>query len=245
MSNWVIHCSATYLILIYIILKTFLLRESSIHADETTVQILHEPGRSAQKKSYEWVYRTGVHSKHNIVIFEYKETRERKHPEKFLKDYKGYIHCDGYESYHSLHDDIIIVGCWNHAREYWEKLLKTIPRDDQKGSDAEKGVAYINYLFKLERKFADLSPEERYEKRLEKSKPIAEAFFAWVKTLNPLPKSLLGKAVTYALLQREYLENVFLDGRLELSNNRCLFLQINYSEQFRECVYDKGQGLSS
>jgi hypothetical protein len=31
---------------------------------------------------------------------------------------------------------------------------------------------------------------------------------------------LLGKAVNYLLEQRPYLENVFKDGRLELSNNR-------------------------
>jgi len=56
--------------------------------------------------------------------------------------------------------------------------------------------------------------------RLEKSKPVADAFFAWIATLGALPQSLLGKAVGYAQSQREYLMNVFLDGRLELSNNR-------------------------
>jgi len=35
-----------------------------------------------------------------------------------------------------------------------------------------------------------------------------------------LPKSPLGRAAHYASSQRKYLENVFLDGRLELSNNR-------------------------
>jgi len=38
--------------------------------------------------------------------------------------------------------------------------------------------------------------------------------------LNALPKSLLGKAVQYACGQQKYLMNVYLDGRLELSNNR-------------------------
>ena len=96
-----------------------------------------------------------------------------------------------------------------------------MPKDTRDNSDAARALKFIDVLFDFEREFADLSPEERYKKRLEKSKPVAEAFFAWVSTLNALPKSLLGKAVTYSLSQREYLMNVFLDGRLELSNNRC------------------------
>ena len=50
---------------------------------------------------------------------------------------------------------------------------------------------------------------------------MAEAFLAWALNLGALPKSPLGEAANYALSQRKYLENVFLDGRLELSNNRC------------------------
>ena len=64
-----------------------------------------------------------------------------------------------------------------------------------------------------------MSPEERLEKRLEFSKPVSDEFFDWVGTIHALPKSLLGEAVTYALLQRKYLENIYLDGRLEISNN--------------------------
>lgn len=71
----------------------------------------------------------------------------------------------------------------------------------------------------LEHEFQDLSYEERYKKRLELSKHIAEEFFAWAKSINALPKSLIGKAIGYTLSQQPYLENVFLDGRLELSNN--------------------------
>jgi len=41
-----------------------------------------------------------------------------------------------------------------------------------------------------------------------------------VQQLNPLPNSKLGKAVTYALNQKESLNRFLLDGRIELSNNR-------------------------
>jgi len=221
MANWVIKCVEIYLISIYLLLQTFLLKESALHADETTVQVLREPGRPAQSKSYEWVYRTSGYSEHKIVIYEYQETREQEHPIKFLKDFKGFLHTDGYQVYHGLPPDIIIVGCWAHARRKWENLLKTIPKDKRKGSDAERGLMFINRLFDFEREFRKLTPEQRYIKRLEKSEPVADAFFAWALSLGALPKSPLGEAANYALSQRKYLENVFLDGRLELSNNRC------------------------
>jgi transposase len=68
MSNWVIKCFQLYFISIYALLKSFLLNETYLHADETTVQVLHEPGRPAQAKSYEWVYRTSGGAKNKIVI---------------------------------------------------------------------------------------------------------------------------------------------------------------------------------
>jgi hypothetical protein len=202
-------------------MKICLLEEMYLHADETTVQVLHEPNRRAQTKSFEWVYRTSQGASQKIVIYEYKETREQKHPQEFLKDFKGYLHTDGYQAYHNLPDGITIVGCWAHVRRKFENLWKIIPIQKREGSDADTGLKYIGVLFDLERKFAKLSTEERFNKRLEKSKPISDAFFLWAENLSALPKSQLGQAIHYALSQRKYLENIFLDGNLELSNNRC------------------------
>jgi hypothetical protein len=220
MANWLVYCAQNFLKAIYALLILYLLKEPILHADETTLQVLHEPGRAAQTKSYEWLYRTSACSEHPIVIYEYKETRGQEHPKAFLKDFKGYLHADGYQGYHNLPPDIIIAGCWFHARQYWEKLYKTIPEDKRNGSIAERGLVYCNLLFAFEDEFRDLSSEDRYKKRLEFSKPVSDEFFNWAGSLNALPKSLLGEAVIYAANQRKYLENVWLDGRLELSNNR-------------------------
>lgn len=220
MSNWVMYCAENLLKALYTLLVTIMLTEFVLHADETTLQVLHEPGKPAVSKSYEWVYRTSACAKHPIVIYEYKRSRSGYHAKEFLKEFTGFLHTDGYQAYHDL-PGVISVGCWAHARRYFVNLYKTLPKDTRDNSDAARGIAFIDRLFDFEREFADLSPRERYEKRLEKSKPVAEAFFAWTSALGALPQSLLGKAVNYALSQREYLMNVFLDGRLELSNNRC------------------------
>lgn len=220
MANWVIACSERYLEAVYQRLKEHLLAESNLHADETTVQVLREPGRAAKTKSYEWLYRTGAHTQRKIAVYEYRETRSQEHPKAFLKSYQGLLHTDGYQAYHNLPPEITVIGCWAHVRRRFEQILKNMSKGMRKGSAAEQGMAYISALFALEREFADLTPEERHQNRLEKSKPVSNAFFAWANGLSALPKSPLGEAVGYALSQKKYLENIFLDGRTEITNNR-------------------------
>jgi hypothetical protein len=68
----------------------------------------------------------------------------------------------------------------------------------------------------------ELDFEKRHEARTLRSKPVAEAFFAWCESMvaQTVPKSTFGTAVRYAVNQRTWLMNFLLDGRLELSNNR-------------------------
>lgn len=72
----------------------------------------------------------------------------------------------------------------------------------------------------MERKWRLLTPEQRYEKRQGQLKTEMTKFFTWRENIHVLPQSKLGRAIEYALSQREALENVLLDGRLEISNNR-------------------------
>jgi transposase len=219
MSNWLVYCAQNYLLAFYLFLITFLLDEDVIHSDATTVQVLHEPSRDAKAKSTEWLYRTGSHAEHPVVIYVYQETQKQDHPKIFLEKYKGYLHADGEQGYHKLLPEIVIAGCWSHMRRYWEKAYEALPKGKRDGSVAERGLVYCNLLFWLEHEYRDLQPEERRKKRLEFSKPVSDDFFEWAGSLVALPKSLLGQAVCYALSQRKYLENVYLDGRLDLSNN--------------------------
>ena len=220
MANWVITCSERYLEAVYERLKIHLMKETVLHADETWVQVLREDGRAAQTKSYEWIYRTSGAANKKIAIYEYQQTRSQDHPKAFLKDFKGLLHTDGYKVYHNLPPDITIIGCWAHVRRRFEALLKNTAKEKRKDSDAAQGLAYINALFDLERKFEKLIPEDRYQKRLEQSKPVSDAFFAWAENLGALPKMPLSEATGYAISQKKYLDNVFLDGRTEISNNR-------------------------
>lgn len=220
MSNWLLRCAKDWLAPIYERMKALLLEHEVLHADETTLQVLQEPGKTAQSKSYMWLYRTSGDAEHPIVLYEYKPNRKAEHPERFLGNWCGYLHADGYEGYHRLPEGITIVGCWAHLRRKFDEALKIVAKDDRKSSLASVGKGYCDRLFELEREFAELSPQHRYEKRLEASKPLMEEFFAWADSCGAVPKSLVGKAVYYSQSQRKYLEGFLKDGRLEISNNR-------------------------
>jgi len=220
MSNWLIGATENWLEPIYGALKGILRSHTVLHADETTIQVLHEPGKTAQSKSYMWLYRTSGNAKHPIVIYEYKPDRKATHPTEFLRGFKGYLHTDGYEGYHGLPPDIVVIGCWAHVRRRFDEALKALPERDRADSNAVRGKHYCDKLFELERKFAGLTADKRHEERQKLSKPVIAEFYAWLTNLNALPKSPIGIAAQYALGQRAYLERYLLDGRLELSNNR-------------------------
>ena len=220
MSNWLVKACEDWLEPIYEEMRRRLCGHQVLHADETTLQVLREDGKSAQSKSYMWLYRTSGEAERQIVLYDYQRDRKHIHPEAFLKDFSGFLHADGYDGYHKLPDRIVVVGCWAHLRRKFDEALQTLPKEKRKSSDAAKGIAYCDRLFHFEKQFALLSPEERREKREQLSKPMMEAFFTWADSLRALPKSLLGKAVYYSQSQRKYLKAYLLDGRLEISNNR-------------------------
>lgn len=56
LANWMIYGASRWLSHLYERLQIHLLRQSVLFADETTLQVLSEPGRPATSKSYMWLY---------------------------------------------------------------------------------------------------------------------------------------------------------------------------------------------
>ena len=220
MSNWILRAAEDYLAPVYEQLHAELLKREILHADETELQVLHEPGKAPQSKSYMWLYRTSGDTDRPIVMYEYQQSRAGCHPKAFLSGFKGYLHTDGYPGYHSLPKEITVVGCFAHLRRKFDEALKALPKGKTKGSSAAQGMAYCNLLFEIERGLKTMSPEERLKERREQAKPVLDAMYAWANTRTAAPKSVLGKAFHYLKEQQPYLLNYLKDGRLELSNNR-------------------------
>ena len=225
LANWVIFVTKTWLAAIWGMLRGELLANEVIHADESTHLVVNEKGRTAKQKSYMWAYFTGRDSPRQVAIFEYQETRGKEHPMKFLEGFKGMLHVDAYAGYLGLEAlGIVLSYCWSHVRRKFIDAQKILPEESRKNFPADVGVRFCDHLFFLENYYDEegfcQGQRERWRELL--SIQIAEEFFSWAKTMLPKaqPGSLLGKAVSYALNCRERLMNAFLDGRLEILNNR-------------------------
>ncbi len=66
-----------------------LLKRYVLHADETTLQVLHELVKVPQSESYMWLYRTSGDTDKPIVLYEYQPGRGAKYPKEFLAGYTG------------------------------------------------------------------------------------------------------------------------------------------------------------
>ena len=225
MANWCMFVATRWLMPIIMLLYGVLRTALNIQADETTTQVINEPGRKATTKSYMWVYLTGKYEERQVVLFEYTETRAGKHPQKYLEGFDKNLNADGYQGYYALEDKgVKLAGCWSHMRRKFIDALKTVPKHMQKDHPAAAGVTFCDKLFEFERKYDEegLVPEERRSRRQLEPKPVTEAFFGWADKLLPSlqDKSKLREAVVYALNQKHRLLHFLEDGRIEISNNR-------------------------
>lgn len=230
MSNWVISAAHNWLSPMYKHLQRMLVNYDVLHADETELEVLNEPGREATTKSYMWMYRTG-NGHEPIVLYEYQPSRAGDNAKTFLKGFKGYLQTDAYDGYDKLLKEskagpameVTLVSCFAHARRYFTDTLKAVEdKESYMYTSAYQGVKYVDSMFEFEEKLSKKSYEERYEERLLKLKPMLEVYFAWIEKEHAiaLPKSSYGKAINYSFNQKEKLMNILKDGRLELSNNR-------------------------
>ena len=218
LANWVIKCGIDYMEPVYGHLHQCLLERDIIHADETPCQVLKEDGKTAQSRSYMWLYGSGNDGLPPIRLYDYQPSRGGYHAEEFLKGFSGYLICDGFSGYNKL-KGVIRCGCLAHMRRYWKEALPGKSRKSSDKTHAEIGLDYCNQLFELEKEYADLDADTRKAERLETEPAMWEAYWSWLETVNPAGGSRLAKAVTYAKNQKPYMENYLLDGRCSISNN--------------------------
>jgi hypothetical protein len=142
---------------------------------------------------------------------------------RFLKDRKrGWLQGDGYAGYAPIAQriggsELKLAGCWAHARRYFVKAR------DKGDRRAEPFLALIGKLFAIEAQAtADgVEPDVRLVRRLEHSQPILDRLVVQVNAVafSTVPKSPLGRGITYLVNQRPLLRRFLEDGRLPLDNN--------------------------
>lgn len=219
LANWIIYCSGNYFGPLYDYFHRGLLKRRFLMADETRVQILKEPGRNAETDSYMRLFRTGEDGLPPIILYKYTETRAKFNAEEFLNGFKGYLETDGYQGYNNL-PGIKRCCCWAHLRRYF---VEAVPKGKELdySNPAAQAIQYCNRLFEYERLSREKghSFEERKEYRLQKEKPILDAFWIWLSQQTPKKGTRFEKAVNYAQNRKELFMTYLEDGRCSFSNN--------------------------
>lgn len=211
-------------------LKDELRRQDIRHSDETSFQVLKEPGRKPETNSWLWQYRSADREERPVVVFEYQMTRSGEHPRSFFEiDTEAkpetqfrlrYLHADAYAGYNGV-EGMLRVGCWAHARRKFSDALKLMPEAMRPGAIAQQVMSLIQKLYAIEANAKVLSSEERKSLRDTEAKPVLDQIKAILdeEVGDVVPNSPTGKAIKYTLGQWEPLLGYMLDGRLSIDNN--------------------------
>lgn len=237
MCNWVNNFAFMYFWSVYNYLIECLMDVNYHQCDETPYQVIMD-GRPAGAKSFMWLH-TGSElcSANPIIIFCYELTRGTDHLRKFYDDFKGYITCDAYCSYHVLQKEneeiIIVCGCMMHCRRRWADSLSLIDKkdmtDDQiKNLTEVQALLLISEIYKADEALKALSAEERRSCRETIVRPLVEKYFAFIEKLDVDDDSMSNRcrdAVKYSRNQKEYLMRFLNDGNVPIDNGfaeRCI-----------------------
>ena len=220
LANWMIQVGILIQPLINL-LRDRLLEYDIIQMDETTVQVLNEPDKQAQSKSYIWLQRGGPPEK-PVVLYDYDPGRSAEVPKRLLGDFKGYLQADAYAGYNAVvaTNGLTRLGCMAHARRKFTDAVKAQGKTKKRG-EAHQGLVLIKKLYRIERQARKLEPQERYARRQKHALPVFDDIRTWLEKSLPkiLPSSATGQALHYLHNEWGKLIRYLDDGRLEIDNN--------------------------
>lgn len=200
---------------VYRAIKEDLLAGHYLQADETPIRYLDPDVKGKSQQGYLWTYSRP----RGDVLFEWRTSRARAGPEEFLKTFRGKLQADGYAAYESLareRTDLILIGCWAHARRGFHDALG-------ESKLAAWFVRQIGWLYAVEKKLRRqrAGPRLRQAVRSWQSRPVLERLHRALQLVRvrTLPQGLLGQAIDYALSRWAALMRYVEDGALEIDNN--------------------------
>jgi len=199
-------------------LRKHLLQQPLLHMDETRVQVLNEPGKSAQSQSYMWVQRAGPPDK-VAILFHYDPGRSTQAAQQLLVGYQGALMTDGYKPYRVVAQSLNHLCCWAHARRKFKEAQKAQPKG--KTGKADMAVNFIAKLYAVEKQEQHSDAASRHRTRQAKSMATLFSFHQWLtKTQQQVPpKTALGKAVNYTLEYWTELSRYVENGDWPIDNN--------------------------
>lgn len=214
------------------LMRDELLDSPLIFGDETELQVLKEPGRRAQAKSYMWAQMTDGSGMDGqgppIRLFAYAPSRSTKTARELYAGIRqgAVLMSDGYEAYNAIADEhrLVHLACWVHCRRYFYDALQALPKD--KRGPEQLSARFIELIGKLYHIEAQATRDgadtlERGRRRQAHSVPVLGDIEALLlaNLHSVIPASLLGKALHYLASQWPKLKRFVEDGRYSLDNN--------------------------
>jgi transposase len=213
LMDWMAGCAAA-LAPLYLAMSDRVRQSNVIHTDDTPVTTLDPDHPQGRKTGRVWVY-LGDRD-HPYTVYDATANRRRDGPIAFLQGFRGYLQADAFGGYDGLYvRGMTEVACWAHARR------KFFEAKDSDAVRAHEALARIRALYDIEVRAKNLAPAERATLRQAEAQPLLTAFGQWLDAhhADALPKSNLGKAITYATNQWAALNVYVTDGRLAIDNN--------------------------
>jgi transposase len=214
------------------LMRDELLDAPLVFGDETELQVLKEPGRAAQTKSYVWAQMTDGSGRDGtgppIRLFSYSPSRSAATAMGLYAGIRtgAVLMTDGYDVYDKVAttQQLVHLACWAHCRRYFHDALQALPKN-QRGPDqlAPRFIALIGKLYQVEaqakRDGVDLA--ELTRRRQHDSVPVLSEIeqLLLANLHSVLPKSLLGQALHYTAGQWHKLKRYVEDGRYSIDNN--------------------------
>jgi len=199
---------------LYNVLKQKIMDSGYIQVDESPIKVLDSDKSGSTHQGYQWVYYS---PEEKLVLFNYRKGRGQHGPKELLESFQGYLQCDGYTVYDKLgmKSGIDLAGCLIHARR------KFFEAKDSDAIRANYALKIIGQIYHHEQEAKGMDPQQRKAYRDVHTKGLVLSFREWVDTqaLKVLPKSPIGKAMTYFVNQWPKLIALWENGRLELDNN--------------------------
>jgi hypothetical protein len=181
----------------YEALREVVLQSPVIGADETTWKLMD----AAPSKTW-WAWSI---SSERGVYHQIHASRGVEAAEAILGSYAGVVVCDGYTAYSALEKKRrnapggpappVLAHCWSHVRR---KFFEAEPHDKR----ATEALDLIDRLFAVEAEAKETAGDDlcsrRAELRATRSREAAQEFRRWMLAQRALPRSALGRAISYA-----------------------------------------------
>jgi transposase len=201
-------------------IKEAVLAAPKLHTDDTPVPML-DPGSGKTKTARLWVHAVDDRAHAGLtppaVWFAFTTDRKAEHPQRMLKEFKGYLQADAYAGYDELYrtGHILEVACWGHARrKIWDiHETKATPTTIEL-------LERIGRLYAVEDEVRGQPPDVRREARQLQAKPQLDELRSRMEAIRGKlsAKSELAVAIAYALKRWTALTCYLDDGRLEIDN---------------------------